>query len=680
AEGATGSSGGASSRSNRHTQSSATKHMGQQDLGIKSKYASQDDLEEVKGAIVSFFRGAGKAVKGLGTTYSTNPPSSTSSDPGEQTDLLVDADRWQPGEKDGADRDLVTKTHWQQQKRDGIRCGLPACPTQLNMQNRAVNCRCCGRLMCILHANRRLRLSASAQPSASGVYCKVCSECYSRAVAGENSVRGQTRDLTPGFAHLRRKAVSTALLEGNRIEKRLEKLAIVHGSAQGSQQSIQLSSVGASATSMLRISRGQSAIQAAEQSVVLWEDDASVSSCPFCQKEFGRLSSRRHHCRLCGRVVCHRPQCSAILSVPLPSPDNQGFSSDRCADIRACVDCERVVLRQRDRIARSHSGTAYGDGGQLALLYSQVRGTMKHIEDLLPSFNTLAFRLQAGATAASDFPRAARIRKQLTVAFNDLDQASKRIVALPAASQTSARLHSAIRRMVAQYLQLHMFPLTMLPKQEQRRSASPLRQPTPLANATPRLLTPSGAQNAKSPALPNVESPEVASSTTSPPSSVSSAPQSNQRSDSISSDGTANIVAGGGIDGAATGDALNKPGIAMGLASAVGGTATGFASSLLSYVVPRAAKRRGDELESGHQSNEEQIRRALEADPGKEHRIAAMPLSEKLASLEVLRDQRQRVLGYISDAQRERRLDDAISLQASLSDLDIELSLIERNL
>ncbi|KAJ2306473.1 hypothetical protein IWW55_001434, partial [Coemansia sp. RSA 2706] len=100
----------------------------------------------------------------------------------------------------------------------------------------------------------------------------------------------------------------------------------------------------------------------------------------------------------------------------------------------------------------------------------------------------------------------------------------------------------------------------------------------------------------------------------------------------------------------------------------------GLASSLLAYVIP--AKPRP----AAETQHDERIREALADDPGKEQRIAAMAAGEKLASLEVLRDQRQRVLGYISEAQKERRLEDAASLQASLTDLDVELSLIERSL
>lgn len=54
-----------------------------------------------------------------------------------------------------------------------------------------------------------------------------------------------------------------------------------------------------------------------EQSVVTWEDDASVARCPFCLQEFSNYTYRRHHCRLCGRVVCGDPKtgCSSEMGL-----------------------------------------------------------------------------------------------------------------------------------------------------------------------------------------------------------------------------------------------------------------------------------------------------------------------------------------------------------------------------
>lgn len=64
-------------------------------------------------------------------------------------------------------------------------------------------------------------------------------------------------------------------------------------------------------------SSGKNQRKQLEQSVVTWEDDASVTRCPFCQQEFSSYTFRRHHCRLCGRVVCGDPytDCSAEVGL-----------------------------------------------------------------------------------------------------------------------------------------------------------------------------------------------------------------------------------------------------------------------------------------------------------------------------------------------------------------------------
>ncbi|CAL2041066.1 unnamed protein product [Caenorhabditis brenneri] len=48
-----------------------------------------------------------------------------------------------------------------------------------------------------------------------------------------------------------------------------------------------------------------------EREIVPWLDDAEASCCPLCAARFG-LTRRRHHCRLCGKVLCHN--CSKFLS------------------------------------------------------------------------------------------------------------------------------------------------------------------------------------------------------------------------------------------------------------------------------------------------------------------------------------------------------------------------------
>lgn len=45
----------------------------------------------------------------------------------------------------------------------------------------------------------------------------------------------------------------------------------------------------------------------------VWIPDQSATRCMICKEEFGTLIRRKHHCRACGKVVCH--SCSSRVSV-----------------------------------------------------------------------------------------------------------------------------------------------------------------------------------------------------------------------------------------------------------------------------------------------------------------------------------------------------------------------------
>ena len=51
--------------------------------------------------------------------------------------------------------------------------------------------------------------------------------------------------------------------------------------------------------------------------MVAWEDDAGVTNCPYCKQTFSKLGIRKHHCRLCGKVVCgdSRTECSSEVGL-----------------------------------------------------------------------------------------------------------------------------------------------------------------------------------------------------------------------------------------------------------------------------------------------------------------------------------------------------------------------------
>lgn len=121
---------------------------------------------------------------------------------------------------------------------------------------------------------------------------------------------GFERDDTAEFKSLRRQKTDKAYLEVSRLEKRLTRLTQLLANPPPEQS---ISNVNKRWS--LTFQKDQR--KTLEQSVVTWQDDASVLRCPDCQQEFSSYTFRRHHCRTCGKVVCGDPQTGCSSEVAL---------------------------------------------------------------------------------------------------------------------------------------------------------------------------------------------------------------------------------------------------------------------------------------------------------------------------------------------------------------------------
>lgn len=206
--------------------------------------------------------------------------------------------------------EVVARDHWQKSSAHDT-CAEPTCGKRLTAANGSVNCRHCGRLFCEEHTMYQMKLSRSAQHEPiRGVWCRVCETCY-KSREGYNDKDGLWRDHTTEFAKLRQKTVDNKLLEVSRLEKRLTRLTQLLANPLSE---IPLQAV----NKRWSLSWNQlDPVKALEQSVVAWQDDASVVQCPYCQQEFTSYTFRRHHCRTCGKVVCGdaATNCSVVMGL-----------------------------------------------------------------------------------------------------------------------------------------------------------------------------------------------------------------------------------------------------------------------------------------------------------------------------------------------------------------------------
>jgi len=182
------------------------------------------------------------------------------------------------------------------------------------------------------------------------------------------------------FKRIRQQNVDKMNLETSRLEKRLTKLTqiIANPPLPDPDGKAALWGFGSGAKAQQR---------ALEQSVIAWEDDAKVLNCPFCHQEFSSYSFRRHHCRLCGRVVCGDTQtkCSTLIGLNVNTEKGKPPVG---IDVRMCKDCKHTLFSKAD--FAQVMATKPPDQRSFENLVEFERG----IRLLLPKFHKLLQALQ----------------------------------------------------------------------------------------------------------------------------------------------------------------------------------------------------------------------------------------------------------------------------------------------
>lgn len=197
-----------------------------------------------------------------------------------------------------------------------------------------------------------------------------------------------------------------------------------------------------------------------EQAIVPWIDDRDVKLCPSCAKSF-HVARRKHHCRLCGAIMCN--ECSHFLELSVAKKmTGSGFGHDlSCTtvnldkqknansgalehsssttslssvksfvdnmtsdqNLRLCVHCIQL-LEAREKLKENRSQKPI-----ISQFYERLASYIKEADEMAEVYFKMCESLQFGET--SHTPEEAQVlRAKLLKLAENIDSLSKKITIL----------------------------------------------------------------------------------------------------------------------------------------------------------------------------------------------------------------------------------------------------------
>ncbi|KFO08465.1 Rabenosyn-5, partial [Balearica regulorum gibbericeps] len=250
-------------------------------------------------------------------------------------------------------------------------------------------------------------------------------------------------------------------------------------------------------TSFDRANTESAKIRAIEKSVVPWVSDQDVPFCPDCGNKFS-IRNRRHHCRLCGSIMCKK--CMELVSLPLASKltsasrealgshtspnssPNSVHGSRRGSississvssvldekdddRIRCCRHCKDTLLKREQQIDEKEYTP------EIVKLYEKLRLCMEKVDQKAPEYIRMAESLNAGETTYH-LEHANDLRVEIQKVYEFIDALSKKILSLglhedPQPHPKTLQLQRMIRYSATLFVQEKLLGLMSLPTKDQ---------------------------------------------------------------------------------------------------------------------------------------------------------------------------------------------------------------------
>ncbi|KAI5621941.1 rabenosyn-5 [Silurus asotus] len=244
-------------------------------------------------------------------------------------------------------------------------------------------------------------------------------------------------------------------------------------------------------------------IRALEKSVVPWVNDQDVPFCPDCGDRFN-IRNRRHHCRLCGSIMCRK--CMEFVPLPMAykltsstrealcvpgsprqgaSPGGGGSASQQTSRrgsisslssvssvleekdedrIRCCRHCMDALLRYQHKLEEKDNVP------DIVKLYERLRMCMEKVDEKAPEYIRMAESLNAGETTYN-LETAAGLRLEVQKYYEHIDALSKKILTLGLKNEVpphprAVQLQKMVRYSATLFVQEKLLGLMSLPTKE----------------------------------------------------------------------------------------------------------------------------------------------------------------------------------------------------------------------
>ncbi|XP_011311929.1 rabenosyn-5 isoform X1 [Fopius arisanus] len=248
-----------------------------------------------------------------------------------------------------------------------------------------------------------------------------------------------------------------------------------------------------------------------EKTIVPWIDDKDVKLCPNCARSF-HLARRKHHCRLCGAVMCH--DCTMFLSLidarkmtsPVSVQDDSAVSptapeshltgrilragigltklarspsssslnsvlslvNDPASGeqhFRLCIHCKNLLEARQRLQARQFNKPIINK------FYETMRTYMEEATKFMGMYQKMWESFNEGETTY-DLRDAQILRVKIAKIGENVDNISKRILAIGTADVDNPpqgqalRLHQMVRASAMIFLKEHLLTIPSLPSEE----------------------------------------------------------------------------------------------------------------------------------------------------------------------------------------------------------------------